>query len=128
MLGHRLRVTRACPGIVPHKSAGCQGVALNRTGYGKSLNSLHIKRYWDPMDSHWPSIDASLPANYPYAGKAVQRRFEAAEHQFAGPLSVGLSDIAEQGRGRDGRGRSPRRQAWDAPDLGTQKAFPHGIP
>ena len=64
----------------------------------------------------------------PYAGRRFERRFEAAEHQFAGPLSVGLSDIAEQGRGRDGRGRSPRRQAWDAPVLGTQKAFPHGIP
>ena len=68
------------------------------------------------------------PGQLSLRGKAVQRRFEAAEHQFAGPLSVGLSDIAEQGRGRDGRGRSPRRQAWDAPVLGTQKAFPHGIP
>ena len=68
------------------------------------------------------------PGQLSLRGKAVQRRFEAAEHQFAGPLSVGLSDIAEQGRGRDGRGRSPRRQAWDVPVLGTQKAFPHGIP
>ena len=68
------------------------------------------------------------PGQLSLRGKAVQRRFEAAEHQFAGPLSVGLSDIAEQGRGRDGRGCSPRRQAWDAPVLGTQKAFPHGIP
>ena len=61
------------------------------------------------------------PGQLSLRGKAVQRRFEAAEHQFAGPLSVGLSDIAEQGRGRDGRGRSPRRQAWDAPVLGTQR-------
>ena len=30
----------------------------------------------------------------PYAGRRFERRFEAAEHQFAGPLSVGLSDIA----------------------------------
>ena len=51
------------------------------------------------------------PGQLSLRGKAVQRRFEAAEHQFAGPLSVGLWDIAEQGRGRDGRGRSPRRQA-----------------
>ena len=61
------------------------------------------------------------PGQLSLRGKAVQRRFEAAEHQFAGPLSVGLSDIAEQGRGRDGRGRSPRRQAWDAPVLSTPK-------
>ena len=75
-----------------------------------------------------PVPSGSLPIHQSLRGKAVQRRFEAAEHQFASPLSVGLSDIAEQGRGRDGRGRSPRRQAWDAPVLGTQKAFPHGIP
>ncbi len=34
------------------------------------------------------------PGQLSLRGKAVQRRFEAAEHQFAGPLSVGLSDIA----------------------------------
>ena len=31
------------------------------------------------------------PGQLSLRGKAVQRRFEAAEHQFAGPLSVGLS-------------------------------------
>ena len=68
-----------------------------------------------------PVPSGSLPIHQSLRGKAVQRHFEAAEHQFAGPLSVGLSDIAEQGRGRDGRGRSPRRQAWDAPVLGIQR-------
>ena len=55
---------------MPQKSAGCQGVVLNRTGYGKSPNSLYIKRYQNHWDSHWPSIDASLPAMDPY-GKVI---------------------------------------------------------
>ena len=58
----------------------------------------------------------------PYAGRRFERRFEAADHPFADRLAVWQPGITEQGRGTpDGSGRSPRRQAWDAPVLGTQR-------
>ena len=63
------------------------------------------------------------PGQLSLRGKAVQRRFEAAEHPFAGPLSVGLSDIAEQGRPR-WAGPQPT-----PPSLGCARpGHPKGLP
>ena len=109
-------------------SVSAARAALTGTGATPQSEGLVRVRRQVCLRTPAPVPSGSLPIHQSLRGKAVQRRFEAAEHQFVGRLSVGLSDIAEQGRGRDGRGRSPRRQAWDAPVLGTQKAFPHGIP
>ena len=127
----------ACYGVSHDTATSCAfaagSVSAARaalTGTGATPQSEGLVRVRRQVCLHTPAPipSGSLPANYPYAG----RRFSAASRRRStsspAPLSVGLSDIAEQGRGRDGRGRSPRRQAWDAPVLGTQKAFPHGIP
>ena len=103
------------------RPAGTARAALTGTGATPQSEGLVRVRGQVCLRTPAPVPSGSLPIHQSLRGKAVQRRFEAAEHQFAGPLSVGLSDIAEQGRGRDGRGRSPRRQAWDAPVLGIQR-------
>ena len=75
-----------------------------------------------------PVPSGSLPANYPYAG----RRFSAASRRRStsspAPCPSGYRTSPSKAGAAMGGGCSPRRQAWDAPVLGTQKAFPHGIP
>ena len=65
----------------------------------------------------------SLPIHQSLRGKAVQRRFEAADHPFADRPAVWQPGITEQGRGTpDGSGHSPSRQVRDAPVLGDRGA------
>ena len=57
----------------------------------------------------------------PYAGRRFERRFEAADHPFAGRPAVWQPGITEQGRGTpDGSGHSPSRQVRDAPVHGRK--------
>ena len=68
--------------------------ALTGTGATPQSEGLVRVRRQVCLRTPCPRPLGVAPGQLSLRGKAVQRRFEAADHQFAGPLSVGLSDIA----------------------------------